>query len=84
MREQAALETAIRRMEAEARAGQSQTRKKAGSGAGAAPDAAADAQERADNTARSLSKILQAVQPDETERGRGARPSQRERHERDA
>jgi hypothetical protein len=75
MREQAALETAIRRIEAEARAGQSQTLKKPAA-APAPRQPGAGAQELADNTARSLSKILQAVQPDAIGDG-GGQPSHR-------
>ncbi len=77
MREQAALETAIRRIEAEARAGPSQTLKNpAAAPAPRQRAAVAGAQERADNTARSLSKILQAVQPDAIGDG-GGQPSHR-------
>jgi hypothetical protein len=77
MREQAELETAIRRIEAEARAGQSQTLKEpAAAPAPRQRAAVAGAQERADNTARSLSKILQAVQPDAIGDG-GGQPSHR-------
>jgi hypothetical protein len=63
MREEAALEMAIRRVEAESRSRPTQTPKRptAAPRQAAAP---ADAQQRADHTARSLSKILQAVQPD--------------------
>jgi hypothetical protein len=76
-REQAALETAIRRIEAEARAGQSQTLKKpAAAPVPRQPAAVAGARESADNTARSLSKILQAVQPDAIGDGAG-QPSHR-------
>ena len=59
--ENAALETAIRKIEAESRPAKARTN---GEPRRPAPRVAAD-QERADNTARSLSKILQAVQPGE-------------------
>ncbi len=62
-REHAALETAIRKIEAEAPP--AQARRRGEPRRPAQRVAVAPAQERADNTARSLSKILQAVQPDE-------------------
>lgn len=62
--EYAALETAIRKIEAAAPP--TQTRTKGELRRPARRVAAATSQERADSTARSLSKILQAVQPDET------------------
>jgi hypothetical protein len=71
-REQAALETAIRKIEAEARPAPMRRRaepRRPAQGAAVTP-----AQERADNTARSLSKILQAVQPDETSKVASPRP----------
>lgn len=77
MREQAALETAIRRVEADARSSQSRTLKKPVAAPAPRQHAAvADAQERADKTARSLSKILQAVQSSATGDAE-ARPSRR-------
>jgi hypothetical protein len=60
MREEAALEMAIRRVEAESQSRPTQAPKKPTAAPRQAP---ADAQQRADDTARSLSKILQAVQP---------------------
>jgi len=62
--EHAALETAIRKVEAESRS--VKVGKNGESRRPAQHVAAAPAQERADNTARSLSKILHAVQPDAT------------------
>ncbi len=67
LREQGALETAIRKVEAEARPLQAQP-----AGAPRRPvrrAAAVPAQERADATARSLAKILHAMPPDETSEG---------------
>ena len=67
MREQAALETAIRKVEAETRAIRTRmTAKPVAPRPPAQRAAVPDAQQRANNTARSLAKILQAVQPDET------------------
>jgi hypothetical protein len=63
MREQAALETAIRRVETESLPRSTQAPRKPVAAPRQAA-AVADAQQRVDNTARSLSKILQAVQPD--------------------
>lgn len=62
--EYAALETAIRKIEAESLPTQPRTKSELRQPARRV--AATTSQERADNTARSLSKILQAVQPDET------------------
>jgi hypothetical protein len=62
--EYAALETAIRKIEAESRP--TQTRNNGEPRRPARRVAATPSQERAGNTARSLSKILQAVEPDET------------------
>ncbi|MFZ0526053.1 MAG: hypothetical protein WA776_15745 [Xanthobacteraceae bacterium] len=72
VREQAALETAIRKIEAAAQP--AQTRKRAEPRRPIPRSAGAPAQQRADNTARSLSKILQAVQPDETSEAAAPRP----------
>lgn len=78
MREQAALETAIRRIEGEARSSQSRAQNKPAAAPAPRQEAArADAQQRADKTARSLSKILQAVQSDKTGDA-GVRPSHRD------
>jgi hypothetical protein len=67
MREQTALESAIRKIEAETRSSQSRTiGKPAPPPAPRNPPTAADARQGVNNTARSLSKILQAVQTDET------------------
>ncbi len=74
VREQATLETAIRKIEAELQPAKTridgEPRRPARRGGGAA-------QERVDNTARSLSKILQAVQPGEASAA-APRPSPRE------
>ncbi len=72
VREQAALETAIRKVEAESRP--AQTRRTAEPRRPAPLSAVAPAQQRADNTAKSLSKILQAVQPDEPSEAAVPRP----------
>lgn len=70
-RERAALEAAIRRVEAEAKSGQARMNGKAHATptrrarAASASPATAAPEQRAENTGRSLSKILQAVQSDE-------------------
>jgi len=75
LREQTALEAAIGRVEAEAR---SQTRPNGRAAVRRAPrpSAIAPAEQRAENTARSLSKILQAVAPHDAS-GDGALPARR-------
>ncbi len=66
-REQAALETAIRKIEAETRPIRTRmTAKPVAPRPPAQSAAVPDAQQRANNTARSLAKILQAVEADET------------------
>jgi hypothetical protein len=67
IREQAELETAIRKVEAESRPVRTRMNGKPGAPRPPAQRAAvADAQDRAEKTAKSLSKILQAVHPNET------------------
>lgn len=65
LREQAALEAAIGRIEAEARSSHMPNNGKAAVARASARRAIAPAEQRAENTARSLSKILQAVQSHE-------------------
>jgi len=78
IREQAALETAIRRVEAESRSGPTaMLRKPVAAPPPRKRGGVADAQERAGNTARSLSKILHAVQSDDTSND-GPQPSRRQ------
>ncbi len=66
LHEQAALEAAIGRIEAEARSDQTPMNGKAAVARTSGRRAIAPAERRAENTARSLSKILQAVQSHET------------------
>ena len=65
-REQASLDIAIRRVEAESRSSQIRANVKTAMPPPRERVAIADPQQRAKNTARSLAKILQAVQFDET------------------
>ncbi len=65
-REQASLDTAIRRVEAESRSGQIGANGKPVTLLPQQRVPAADPQDRAKTTAKSLTKILQAVQSDET------------------
>jgi hypothetical protein len=67
LREQAALETAIGRIEAEARSGQAPMNGKAAVARASGRRTVAPLEQRAANTARSLSKILQAVQSHEAD-----------------
>lgn len=66
LQEQAALEAAIARIEAEAHAVRLRTNGKAAPVPVGKPAAIAMSERRVENTARSLSKILQAVQSEET------------------
>jgi len=65
LREQAALEAAIGRIEAEARSSHTPNNGKAAVARASARRAIAPAEQRVENTVRSLSKILQAVQSHE-------------------
>lgn len=69
LREQAALEAAIERIEAETRSGQAPMNGKAALAHASGRRTIAPPERRAANTARSLSKILQAVQSHEAEPG---------------
>jgi hypothetical protein len=70
MRERAALETAIRRVEAETRSGQTRNKREpAPAQAPAARAAITDAEPQSKTTARSLAKILAALQSDEPRGG---------------